>query len=154
MPKRRRAFLGLTLAILAAGMMLPATTPAAGATPAPVVISFEKQFDPEATERNGTPTWTGTVPGGTLEVRLVDYSVTGTAEHIVVDFIVMGPISFTARVGGIFNTVTERTTLNGQVTSGMFEGARVHEEGLRVDAATSRFLGTITILPGSGKGEL
>jgi hypothetical protein len=146
---RRRSFLGLALAMLTAGVVLLATAPVAGASQAPEVIRFEKQFDPVATALNGTPTWTGTVPGGTLEVRLVDYSASGAVEHIVVDFIVVGPTSFTARVGGIFNTKTERTALNGQVTSGMFEGARVHEEGLRVDAATSRFVGTIWIMRGS-----
>lgn len=150
----RRWFLSRALAIATAGVVLMAAVPVAGAShapQAPQVISFEKEFDPVATELNGTPTWTGTVRGGTLEVRLVEFSASGAAEHIVVDFIVVGPTSFTARVGGIFNTATERTALNGQVTSGMFEGAQVHEEGLRVDAATSRFVGTIWIMAGSGR---
>jgi hypothetical protein len=146
---RSRSLLGLVLATLTAGVVLVATGPAAGASQAPRVINFEKRFDPVATALNGTPTWTGSVPGGTLEVRLMDYSASGAVEHLVLDFIVAGPTSFTARVGGIFNTATERTALNGQVTSGMFAGARVHEEGLRVDAETSTFVGTIRIMPGS-----
>lgn len=149
MTATRRPLLGVTLAVFATGMLLVGAAPAAGAPQAPKVISFEKQFDPEATAANGTPTWTGTVPGGTLEVRLVDASASGPVEHLVVDFIVVGPITFTARVRGPFNPATERTALNGRVTSGMFEGARVHEEGLRIDEATSRFVGTIRVMRGS-----
>jgi hypothetical protein len=146
----RRPLLVLTLAALATGTLLVGAAPAAGAPRAPVVISFEKQFNEDATDDNGgIPTWTGTVPGGTLEVRLLDGWASGPVEHLVLDFIVAGPFTFTARVRGTFNPATERTALNGTVTSGMFEGARVHEEGLRVDAATSRFVGTIRIMRGS-----
>ncbi|HYO80411.1 MAG TPA: hypothetical protein VES20_03350 [Bryobacteraceae bacterium] len=36
---------------------------------------------------------------------------------------------------------------NGTVIDGYLDGARVHEEGLLVDASTSKFEGTIRIAP-------
>lgn len=140
-----------SIAALIAVLSLVTVAVPARASSGPIVIEFQKQFDAAATEVNGTPTWMGTTSdGGTVEVRLIDYRATGKAEHITVDFIVAtDEVSFVARVAGIFNLSTERTTLNGTIVTGWLEGARVHEEGLRTDANTSHFVGTLQIMPKS-----
>ena len=145
---RNSSLVALMMAVLS---LMGASIPAQ-ASSKPIVIEFQKQFDPAATEVNGTPTWTGTTSdGGTVEVRLIDYRATGKVEDLTVDFIVaIDEVSFVARVAGMFNGSTERTKLNGTVVSGWLEGARVHEEGLRTDANTSHFIGTLTIMPKSG----
>ncbi len=40
-----------------------------------------------------------------------------------------------------------RAVTNGNVADGYLEGARVHEDGQLVDAATLRFQGSIQIVP-------
>ncbi len=129
-----------------------AATPAEGSK-APTVLEFSKCFSMAKTVENQTPTWTGSIDGGeSIEVRLIEYRAPGegSADHLTVDFIVQdGGQPFVARLTGIFNASTERTVLNGTVTSGWLEGARVHEQGLRVDAAQSCYEGSLRLMPAS-----
>ena len=119
------------------------------ASQSPTVIPFDKHYNPAASAANGTTTWTGVAGhGATVQVRLVDFRLSGDAEHLTVDWTVsMGSRSFDARLTGIFDDSTERAVLNGVVTAGWLRGAQVHEEGIRVDAATSRIQGTLQLMP-------
>jgi hypothetical protein len=119
----------------------------ADAAPAPVRLTFSKSA-------TATPmVWQGTVGGdvtGTLETRLLNLRVSGNIWHVEFDWIVTSSNpaqSFTARLTGILNLKTGRVVMNGTVIEGYLEGAQVHEEGLLVDPATSKFEGTIRIAP-------
>jgi hypothetical protein len=122
----------------------------AAASSEPVAITFDKQFDLAKTIANGTPTWSGTVSGdvtGTLETRLIlPTKPSGEVEHVVFDFIVTaGVASFTARLEGVFNARKDTIIMNGVVSDGWLEGARVHEAGVGVDRTTSRYQGTLRV---------
>jgi hypothetical protein len=98
-------------------------------------------------------TWKGTVSGdvtGDLETRLLNLRVAGPIWHVEFDWIIKSAdqaTSFTARLTGTVNTKTGKVVMNGIVIDGYLEGAQVHEEGLLVDAATSKFEGTIRVAP-------
>lgn len=144
----------LTVIVLVAGLAAILGTPTARAdVPSPVTIEFEKSYDPAATAANSTPTWTGTITsgsGGTIEMRLVDYRANGKIEHLVLDFYVDHGGDLTiARMAGTFNNETQQTVLNGSVSSGPYAGSTAHEEGLRIDADTSSFVGWLRLQPGS-----
>ena len=143
----------LTLAALLA--VVAGAGPAAAAVPRPAIVHLEKSFDLGATIANGgVPTWTGTVSGaadGTLEVVLLSYRATGVVEHIRVELrVAAGERSLTIRGNGVFNNETNRFVLAGKVVDGWREGARVHEESTRTDAATSAWIGTLSIV---GRGR-
>lgn len=139
-----KAARAVLLAFICLATFLP--SPATAAT---TTIEFQKSFDPAATAANGTPTWTGTITsgsGGTIEMRLVDYREAGKVEHLVLDFTIdQGGIVTTARMSGTFNNSTEQTVLNGTVTSGPWEGATAHEQGVRTDADASAFTGWLRL---------
>jgi hypothetical protein len=133
-------------ALLAVLVVAAAAAPAAS-TSAPVLLRFDKQFDPARTSVNGAPTWTGTVSGdgwtGALEAVLVDYRAGGVAEQICVRHAVAaGERSFVFVGCGTFNNVTNGIVLNGTVTSGWMGGAQVHDQAFRVDQSASRYEGT------------
>lgn len=139
------------LLVSAAGVVAPA----ASAAPRPAVVHLEKSFDLGATIANGgVPTWTGTVSGaadGTLEVVLLSYRATGVVEHIRVELrVAAGDRSMTIRGNGVFNNETNRFVLAGKVVDGWREGARVHEESVRTDAATSSWVGMLSLV---GRGR-
>ena len=148
-----RTWFTALLLLAAFGVAYAVGVPAAHASSEPTTVEFEKSFDPAATEANGTPTWTGTITsgdGGTIEMRLVDYRANGMIEHLVLDFILTTDDGVTtARMAGTFNNQTQRTVLNGTVTGGVLAGATAHEEGLRTDADTSSFVGSLQIQSGS-----
>jgi hypothetical protein len=55
--------------------------------------------------------------------------------------------SFVADLSGTLNLRTGSVVMDGTVSDGYREGARVHEEGQLVDAENSCFEGVIRILP-------
>lgn len=131
----------------AAAVFATAALAGAASSSAPVTLTFQKQFDPARTTANGTPTWTGTISGdgwsGSLEARLVDYAAAGVTEHVSVLHVVdAGARSFSFLGTGMFNNVTNRIVLDGEVDAGWMAGARVHDEAVRTDAASSRYVGT------------
>jgi hypothetical protein len=115
------------------------------------VVEFT--FDKQA---SAAGVWEGTVGGaaeGDLQTVLLDAREAGPILLVVFDWIITGTPGgakdFTARLTGTLNTRTGRVVMNGTVTEGWLEGARVHEQGQLVDAETSRFQGIIRIMPGS-----
>jgi hypothetical protein len=116
----------------------------AHATSDPVRMSFDK-----AAVADGI--WEGAVSGdieGTLRTELLGLEETGPIWHVTFDWIIeSGECSFTARLDGVLNTRTGAVVMDGTVTQGCLLGARVHETGQLVDAATSRFAGSITAFP-------
>jgi hypothetical protein len=73
---------------------------------------------------------------------------TGPIWHVEFDCVIeAGSESFTAHLSGVLNNVTGSVVMNGRVVEGCLEGAQVHEEGQRVNAATLGFEETIRIMP-------
>jgi hypothetical protein len=97
--------------------------------------------------------WQGTISGdlnGSLTTVLLDLQVSGRIWHVEFDWIVgAGSSSFTARLDGILNTRTGMVVMSGTVIDGLHVGARVYEEGQLIDPGTSRFVGSITVMPGT-----
>ena len=95
--------------------------------------------------------WQGTVAGdieGSLTTVLLDLREAGPVWHVRFDWIIeAGPSSLTARLDGVLNMNTGAVVMDGTVVEGDLLGARIHEEGQLVDAASLRFTGSITILP-------
>jgi hypothetical protein len=136
----------LSLLSLALGSAAAVGATAAAAETAPVRLTFDKSIlDPAA------GVWVGTTAGdvaGALRTELRSLQVAGPNWHVTFDWIVTaGPQSFTARLSGTLNTATGEVVMNGTVIDGWLEGARVHEAGQLVDAATLRFQGSIRLMP-------
>jgi hypothetical protein len=86
---------------------------------------------------NGTAMWTGSISGdlltGGLETEVYELRVTGKIWHIKTYWTVTaGTRSFRAELDGTVNTETGALLLNGEIVSGLFVGARVHDEGTLV----------------------
>lgn len=133
--------------VVAALSVLPGPAHLQAVSPAPVRLTFSKSM-------STTPmVWQGSVNGdvaGTLETRLLNLRVSGNIWHVEFDWVVTGANphqSFTARLTGILNLKTGKVVMNGAVIDGYLDGAQVHEEGLLVDPAASKFEGTIRIAP-------
>lgn len=128
----------------------PAVKTDAAAAPAasPVRLTFDKSLA-------GPGVWEGTTGGdiaGGLRTELVSLRIAGSIWHVEFDWIVnAGAQSFTARLSGILNTKTGRVVMDGTVTDGYLEGARVHEEGQLIDPATLRFQGLIRVMPSTAR---
>jgi hypothetical protein len=123
---------------------------AATVTPAaPVELTFDKSLV-------ASGVWHGTVGGdiaGDLETRLTDLRVSGPIWHVRFEWeITAADRSFIADLRGTLNTDTGAVVMNGTVVHGFLLGARVHEEGQLVDAATLRFQGTIQVMPATAVG--
>ena len=135
--------LGALVAVAACAALL---TPSTAQAKSPVYLTFDKSA-------TGPGTWQGTVSGdiaGDLNTALRDLRITGPVWHVEFDWIVSaGSQSFTARLKGVLNTKTGAVVMNGRVIDGYLVGARVHEQGQLVDPNTSRFVGTIRIMPNS-----
>ena len=118
--------------------------PAANASNEPVRLSFHKTLVSPGI-------WQGTVSGdvtGALTTKLLSLEVTGPIWHVTFEWIIeAGPSSFTARLSGILNTDTGGVVMNGNVISGSWLGAQVHEEGQLVNPATLEFVGSIRVMP-------
>lgn len=128
------------------------TMTAAAADKSPMRINFDKSL----VSTSPVFTWEGTVSGdvnGALRTELRSLKVTGAVWQVEFDFIISaGSDSFTTRLNGILNTKTGQVVMNGIVTDAENEdliGTQVHEEGQLVDPATSRFIGTIVVMPQS-----
>jgi hypothetical protein len=116
---------------------------AAGVPAAPVELSFDKTAVADGV-------WQGTVDGditGMLETRLTERRISGPIWHMRFDWIISaGDQSFVADLRGTLNNNTGAVVMNGTVVEGYLLGARVHEEGQLVDAATLRFRGSIRVM--------
>jgi hypothetical protein len=134
----------IALLILCLGALVPVAVPAAGASNAPVRLTFDKTA-------TAPGVWHGTVAGditGNLTTELLTLDVTGPIWHVTFDWIIAaGPSSFTARLSGVLNTNTGGVVMNGTVVSGYLLGAQVHEEGQLVDPATLEVVGSIRLTP-------
>lgn len=136
--KRLISALGAVVAILA--LSAPAL-----AAPRPVVLEFEKSNAADGY-------YVGTIQGGgTLQMWLADRQVHGNTQHFTATVRVDGSSagSFTAAVSGKINLGTGRVVLNGTVTDGDHEGARVNEQSQLVGFDPLTFVGTIRIMPAS-----
>lgn len=140
----------LTVLLLAVASVAVAGSAATAARehPRPIVVTFEKHVvDPVNLVFQGT---TGGRARGTLVSRMVPGSLTidGSIWYFEIDWIVTARArhkSFVARTAGTFDTVTGLVVMDGRVTDGWHEGARVHEEGRLIDPATFTFAGQIQI---------
>lgn len=136
--RRLMTSMGATLAMVAtvAGPM--------AAAEAPIALDFEKAWA-------APDYYVGTIGGGgTIEMWLANKSVIGNTQHFDATVEVDSPDgAFTAFVSGKINFSTGRVVLNGTVTSGLMDGAQVHEESQLIDPATGSFIGTIQIMPAS-----
>jgi hypothetical protein len=120
-----------------------ANTPAA-ASSKPIMISFEKHWV-EPGHYVGT-----TSDGGSIEMWVSNSTVTGNMQHFDVTIsATVADRSFTAALDGTFNFGTAKTLLNGTVTEGWLEGARVHEQGQLVSVDPLTFAGTLRLMPAS-----
>jgi hypothetical protein len=111
----------------------------------PIVLEFEKA-------QAGAGYYDGTVDGGgRLQMWLFDSRVKGNTQHFSATVQVDGSTagSFTAVVSGQINFSTGRAVLNGTVTDGDLEGARVQEESQLIGVSPLTFVGTIQIMPAS-----
>jgi hypothetical protein len=149
--KVRRLFISLFLAF---GLLVAiGITPVSAQPNAPVNVTFDKT----AVDPANPGVWLGTVDGdieGDLETVLLDLRIAGPIWHVEFDFIIEADdpdLSFTTRLNGILNTNTGRVVMNGTVTDGYLEGARVHEEGQLVDLDTLQFQGLIRIMPATAR---
>lgn len=133
----------VVLVLVLAGMQGVSSRPALAASD-PVRMTFDK-----AAVADGV--WEGTVSGdieGRLRTVLLTVEGTGPIWHVTFDWIIASSeCSFTARLDGVLNTKTGTVVMAGTVTEGCLLGARVQETGQLVDAATSRFTGSITVFP-------
>lgn len=130
--------------IVAVVAVIGLTVPVAAAQ-APIIVEFEKA--------PGGQGYFGVVDGGpgTIEMRIDDGAVIGNTQHFSATVWLTNTSAgtLTAEVSGQINLVTGRAVLNGFVTDGAYEGARVHEESQLVNPATSAFTGTVRIMPAS-----
>jgi hypothetical protein len=141
----RRTIL-LLAAVIAVASLNAAAAPQAGASSAPVQLTFDKSAV-------SAGVWQGTVAGdlsGGLTTVLTELRIAGPVGHVRFDWIVdAGGSSFVADLRGTLNTETGAVVMNGTVVEGFLEGAQVHEEGQLVDPAALRFRGTIRLMPAS-----
>ena len=137
----------VVLFVIAVAAMGAGATNAA-ASNEPVRLDFDKSIsDPVGF------VWSGSVSGdvsGGLTTRLTDLRVSGPVWHVRFDWIIdAGERSFVADLTGTLNTNTGRVVMNGTVVEGWLLGAQVLEQGRLVDPATLRFVGAISVMPGT-----
>lgn len=134
-------FVSVIVAVVA---VVGLTVPVAAAQ-APIILEFEKA--------PGGQGYFGLVEGGpgTIEMRIDDGAMLGNTQHFSATLWLTDTAAgtLTAEVSGQINLVTGRAVLNGVVTHGAYEGARVHEESQLVDPVASAFIGTVRIMPAS-----
>ena len=134
----------LMLTLFCVGALVASAIPVAGASSAPVRLTFDKVA-------TGPGVWHGTVAGdidGGLTTDLLSLDTTGPIWHVTFDWVIdAGPSSFTARLSGVLNTSTGGVVMDGTVVSGYLRGAQVHEEGQLVNPATIEFAGSIRLMP-------
>ena len=140
---RARRYVALT-ALLVPLVVAALAAPAAPASNAAIVMSFEKHWI-------GPGHYVGTIgDGGTIEMFVYDSTVTGGVQHFTTTLLVVFPDrSLTAVLDGRFNFSTARVALNGTVTEGWLQGARVHEESQVTGTDPLTFAGTVQLMPGS-----
>lgn len=129
---------------LAFAAVLAMAAPVAGAQRS-VLVEFEKTCV-EASYCSGD-----LVGGGTIEMFLSDERMIGNTLHFSARVEIQGSPtagSFTALVSGQLNFGNAKAALNGTVTGGPLDGARVHEES-QLNPATGVFEGSIRLMPAS-----
>ncbi|CAN5689322.1 hypothetical protein BH23GEM9_BH23GEM9_14360 [soil metagenome] len=122
---------------------------------APVVITFDKQFD-AVTSTETLLVWNGTVQADGMtgdlvsSINLLDAGTkqTGQVLHATVRWVATGDVEFEIMTSGIVNFANGAVRTNGHGLSGLGAGAVVHQEGqltgldavglLRFNPATAR----------------
>lgn len=130
--------------MVAAAAIVALSVPVAAAE-APITVRFEKA-------PAGADYFAGAVEGGgTIEMWIDDGGVRGNTQHFsaIVQLTGTSAGTLTAEVSGQMNLGTGRAVLNGVVTDGAYEGARVHEESQLVNPETFTFTGIVRIMPAS-----
>ena len=123
-----------------------ATGGTAAASPAPVVITYEKTCD--------TPVHcAGTTGGGgsfEMWVSAPSYRATGNAQHFTAtESVTEGDISFTAELTATFSPAGF-VVLDGIVTDGSFAGAKIHQRSNLDDPGPpDTWTGQLRIMPAS-----
>ena len=130
--------------IVAVVAILALSAPALAAQ-SPIVLEFEKSNAADGY-------YVGTIDGGgTLQMWLAGRELHGNTQHFTATVQVDGSSagSFTAVVRGKINLQTGAVVLNGTVTEGDYEGARVSEQSQLIGFSPLTFAGTISIMPAS-----
>lgn len=133
------------MSVIVAVVGILALSAPALAAESPIVLGFEKSNAADGY-------YVGTIEGGgTLEMWLAGRELHGDTQHFTATVEVDGSSagSFTAVVRGKINLATGAVVLNGTVTDGDHEGARVNEESQLVGFDPLTFVGTIRIMPAS-----
>lgn len=138
------------ISMVVALVAIVALTAPVAAAQRPIALDFVKS--------GAEGVYAGTITsagGGTLAMELTHSELHGNTQHFTAEVQVAGSAagSFTAVVSGQINFSTLRVFLNGTVTDGALEGARVREEsqltGMDPVTGVLTFSGTITIMPAS-----
>ena len=133
------------MSVIVAVVAIVALSVPVAAAQAPITVQFAKA-------PAGAGYFLGPVQGGgTIEMWIDDGGVQGNTQHFSAILKLTGTSAgtLTADVSGQMNLRTGRAVLNGVVTDGAHEGARVHEESQLVNAETFEFIGTVRIMPAS-----
>jgi hypothetical protein len=115
----------------------------ASASSAPIVIPYTKTCNPPVCQ---SPAGAAVSLTMTVESFLKvgnTYALTAT-EHVVAE-----GIDFEARLKGHWSVAGGFIVLNGTVTGGSFEGARIHQRSNLVDESTSLWSGELRLMPAS-----
>ncbi len=134
----------LVMALVVLATVLPAAGAAANGA---VVIPFDKQF----VSGSDPFQWSGDAGDGTIFTTLGDVNVTGNVWHLAFDSWLVEETgttcdSFSADLVGILNLTNGRVSMNGTVTEGDCEGARIHVQA-RLDLVDFSSQGTMLITP-------
>jgi hypothetical protein len=136
---------GLMLLLLVSFLAAFAVTAPASASSAAIVVPFEKHYDA------GLGHYVGTAGnGGTIAMWVYDSSYPGNVQQFTATLeLSLGGNSLTAILDGRLNFSTGRVVLNGVVTDGWLEGARIHEESQLTGFDPITFAGTVQLMPAS-----
>ena len=134
---------------IATAVLVTALTAVTGsmavASSAPIVITYAKQCD-----AGGHCVGT-TGSGGTFEMQVdgASFRETGNVAHFTAtESVTDGDISFTAELTAT-RSPAGFIVLNGRVTEGSFEGAKVHQRSDLDDPVANTWTGELRLMPAS-----
>ncbi len=137
-----------TLAAVACGESANLVAPDISASVSPVPLRFDYV---KVEDGAGVFTWTGSVSGditGSLTTQVVGVRWAGPIAHLSTIWTVTGTYSFVAQLDGTLDTRSGKLRLNGEVTSGAYEGAQIRTAGLLTDGVVGT---SVTTFEGSGQ---